>query len=251
MSRYRSILTYCFIAITTTVVSLPCSAEQPDLDPDALAILKATVASITGAKTFSFKVRVTRDRQATNNQLITYFNEDTVTVSRPDKLRIDVDGEHHDVQFFFDGKQATLFQPEQKLYASQSAPSTIDALIGTLETRGISFPINDLLRSTPYDTFVEGLQSAYVIGRVNISDKTFIHLAFTESSADWQMWVEPGDKPLPRAIVIVYKTESGMPRVAMDFAQWDLDAHPQPEMFSFVKPEGAHEIQMLPTKAGK
>jgi hypothetical protein len=32
-----------------------CMAAQPDLDPEALSILKATAASITGANSFSFE----------------------------------------------------------------------------------------------------------------------------------------------------------------------------------------------------
>lgn len=41
-----------------------------------------------------------------------------------------------------------------------------------------------------------------MVGRVEVNNKTFIHLVFTEASADWQLWVEPGDKPLPRALII-------------------------------------------------
>jgi hypothetical protein len=227
------------------------AAAEPDLDPDALAILKATAGSITGAKAFSFKVRVGRDRQATNNQLVTYFSQEVVTVSRPDKVRIDRDGEHHDTQFYFDGSKAILFNPERKLYVSHSAPSTIDGMLQALEKQGVSFPMSDLLQSDPYDSLVKGLQSAYVIGRVNINKKTFIHLVFTDASSDWQLWVEPGDKPLPRGMEVIYKSESGSPRVTMDFTDWNLNAQPEPSTFEFVKPADAHEIQFLPLKAGK
>jgi hypothetical protein len=114
MFRCSHGLYYLSFGLAAALATTVCSAAQPDLDPEALTILKATAGSITGANTFSFRALVRRDRQATNNQLITYFNEDAVTVSRPNKVRIDVDGEHHDVQFFFDGKTATLFQPELK-----------------------------------------------------------------------------------------------------------------------------------------
>lgn len=228
-----------------------CRAAQPDLDPEALSILKAMSSAITGANSFSFRVRVTHDRQATNNQLVTYFRDEAVTVSRPDKLRIDIDGEHHDIQFFFDGKTATLSDPEAKLYAAHSAPGTIDGMLQVVEKQGISFPINNLLQSKPYDSLADSLQTAYIVGRVNIHNKTFIHLVFTEPSADWQLWVEPGDKPVPRGIVIIYKAEPGMPRTVMDFSDWNLDAHPEPALFDFAKPSDAHEIQFLPLKAGK
>ncbi|HZS56365.1 MAG TPA: DUF2092 domain-containing protein [Bryobacteraceae bacterium] len=246
----------CFLGCISLVVgaiaiSAATPATQPDLDPDALAILKATMGSLADAKTFSFHVRVARDRQATNNQIITYFNQDAVTVSRPNKLRIDIDGEHHDVQFYFDGTKATLFTPETKLYVSHAAPATIDEMLKTMDERGVSFPMNNLLENRPYDTLIKGLQTAYVVGRVNINDKTFIHLVFTEASADWQLWVEPGDKPLPKGLIIVYKTEPGSPRVTMDFSDWNLNAQPDAQTFDFVKPEDAHEIQFFPMKAGK
>lgn len=250
MARYHSSLGYLFIAVAL-IGPAACLAAQPDLDPGALAILKATAASITDANAFSFRVRVNRDRQATNNQLVTYFNYDDVTVSRPDKVRINVDGEHHDVQFFFDGKTATLFDPATKLYASHPAPSTIDGMLAALDKQGVSFPIRDLLEASPYDTLAEGLQTAYIVGRVNINNKRFIHLVFTEASVDWQLWVNPGDKPLPRAIAIIYKTEPGTPRTVMEFSDWNLNAKPKPVLFEFAKPEGAHQIQFLPTKEGK
>jgi hypothetical protein len=239
------------LGIAAVVTPVACLAAQPDLDPEALSILKATSGAITGATAFSFRVRVSTDRQATNNQLVTYFKEEAVTVSRPNKVRIDLDGEHHDVQFFFDGKTATLFDPEVKLYTSHSAPGTIDGMLQALDKQGVSFPINNLLESNPYDSMAQGLQTAYIVGRVEINNKTFIHLVFTEASADWQLWVQPGDKPLPRALIIIYKTQPGMPRTVMDFSDWNLNAQPDATTFEFVKPADAHEIQFFPMKAGK
>jgi hypothetical protein len=221
-------------------------ATQPDLDPAALDLLKSTLASITGSKTFSFKARIARDRLATNNQIVTYYNVDAITVSRPDKVRIDIDGEHTDVQFFFDAGKATIFDPEMKLYVSHSAPSTIDGMLQALEKLGVSFPMSDLLQSNPYESLSSGLQTAYVLGRVDIANKTFIHLLFTEAAADWQMWVEQGEKPLPRGITIIYKSHTGSPRITMDFTDWNLDVQPQANLFEFVKPDDAHEIQFLP-----
>jgi hypothetical protein len=240
-----------FVVLISAATAGPVAAAQPDLDPEALALLKSTSESITGSKAFSFQARIARDRLGTNNQILTYYNIDTVTVSRPDKVRIDIDGEHHDVQFFFANGKATIFDPETKFYKSDTAPSTIDAMLKTLETRGVSFPMSDLLQSDPYPSFVSGLQTAYVVGRVNIGKKTFVHLIFTEASADWQLWVEQGDKPLPKGISIIYKSQPGSPRITMDFTDWNLNADAPADTFEFVKPEGAHEIQSLPTKGAK
>jgi hypothetical protein len=239
------------LAFSLALAQPTFAATQTDLDPGALEILKAATGSVSGASAFSVRVRVARDRLATNNQILTYFNDQKVTVMRPDKMRVDIDGEHHDVQFYFDGKQATLFDPENKLYATQSATvKGIGGMLSSLEKRGVSLPMANLLREDAYEAAADGLLTAYIVGRVKMYGKTFIHLAFTEAGADWQMWIEPGDKPLPRRVEIVYKVD-GSPRIAMDFLDWNLNATPTSDLFEFSKPEGAQEIQFLQEKGGK
>ena len=99
MSRHLA-FSSVLVAIVSTLQPPPtCLAVQPYLDPDALSILRATLGSIADAKAFSFQVVVSHDRLATNNQIVTYFNKQAVTALRPDKLRVDIDGAHHDVQF--------------------------------------------------------------------------------------------------------------------------------------------------------
>jgi hypothetical protein len=63
-------------------------------------------------------------------------------VSRPNKLRIDVDGEHNDVRFVYDGKTATLFNPEHKLYVGRPASSTIDGMLDAIEKQGFLYTVD-------------------------------------------------------------------------------------------------------------
>lgn len=251
LTRYGS-LRSVLLGMGAALVLAAATPSAPDLDPDALAILKQTSQSITGAPNLAFHVRVARDRLATNDQIVTYFNLDEVTVSRPNKLRINMGNEHHTIQFFFDGSKTTLFEPEKKLYLTRPVSGTIDDMLKSLDTHGVSFPMSNLLESDPYDSLAKGLQTAYIVGRVNIDNKTFIHLVFTSgASADWQAWIEPGDKPVPRAVIIIYKSVPGSPRITMDFTDWNLNAQPAAAMFNFVKPAEAHEIQFLPANAVK
>ena len=115
----------------------------------------------------------------------------------------------------------------------------------------MDFPLRYLIQSDSYGLLSKGLLTAYAVGRVDIFDKTFVHLAFTEATADWQLWVEPGDKPLPRRLEIVYKTEDGKPRISIDLTDWNLNASTDPSIFSFNKPEGAHRIDLLPAEGEK
>ena len=230
----------CLLAIPA--LALPADQPKTDVDPLALEVLKAATDSIRAANTFSFRARISKERLATNYQKITYFQDLRVVVSKPNKMRADIDGQHHDVQFLFDGSEGTLFEPEKKLYATFPAPKNLDLLVDALDKRGTHLPIANFLESDPYKSLSDGLKAGYVIGRVNISGKTFNHLAFTEDGADWQLWVEPADKPVPRRLEVIYKKQQGAPRVTVDFMDWNLAADPAGVQFTFTKPDGANKI---------
>jgi hypothetical protein len=220
-------------------------AEPPaktDLDPEALRLLKTTTDLIAAAKNFSFRSVVSRDRLASNGQIVTYFTVQKVTVSRPDKIRVDIDGEHHDLQFFFDGTAATLYAPENKLYGQKNVASKdLDQMIAALDKDGLSFPTEDFLKASPYESLTKSLKTAYVIGRVNLAGKSAVHLVCTEPGADWQLWLSLDDKPLPQRLEVIYHRE-GSPRISVDFHDWNLEAAADPSLFTFEKPADAHQI---------
>jgi hypothetical protein len=98
------------------------SDQQKDIDPLALKVLKAVTDPIRDAKTFSFRTRGIREYLGSNGQIINYFNTSDVTVSRPDKLRVDFKGRGHDVQLYNDAGKTVLYAPGPKLYAEISSP---------------------------------------------------------------------------------------------------------------------------------
>ncbi len=131
--------------------------------------------------------------------MITFFHESRVTVSKPDKLRVDFEAEFQKIRLYYDKGQAVLFTPEKNLYADLALPETIDQSVDALEKREIFLPLSPLLRSDPYKMMVNTLESAAVIGRVEIGDKTYHHLVFTGPDADWQLWVDVGPPATPAA----------------------------------------------------
>ena len=98
------------------------------------------------------------------NEIVTFFSDNTVTVSRPDKVRMDISGEGQDLQFFFDGTQVTIFEPGSNLYASEPAPPTIDGTVASLRKHGMTFPVSELLQTNAYASLVDALQKASIVG---------------------------------------------------------------------------------------
>lgn len=100
-------------------------------------------------------------------------------------------------------------------------------------------PLRPFLSSDPYAILPDGLEGAYVVGFENVGNERFMHLAFTEPDADWQLWLSGPNEVLPRRMAITYKNVPGQPRVDIEFSNWRLNAAIPSDAFAFVKPAGA------------
>src|SRR3546814_4078973 len=74
------------------------------------------------------------------------------------------------------------------------------------------------------------------------------HVAVQAENVDFQVWVDAGEKPLLRRVVITYKTAEGEPQYRADFSDWNFDPDVSPALFSFAPPrseEHTSELQSL------
>jgi hypothetical protein len=219
--------------------------DQKDIDPLALKVLKAVTDPIRDAKAFSFRTRAIREYLGSNGQMITYFTTSDVTVSRPDKLRVDFKGRGHDVQLYHDGKQTVLYAPVPKLYAVIPSAKTLDDVLQDLEKRNVDLPGRNLLASDPYQTLVPDIKTGYVVGQVQMFDKTVHQLAFTEKDAEYQLWVTGAPNPRVQALQVINMAVAREPRVIIEYSDWNLNPQIQADTFSFKKPADAKQIDFL------
>jgi len=112
---------------------------------------------------------------------------------------------------------------QQNVYSQVSMPNTIDGMLETLSmVYGIAPPLDDLLYSSPYDGLVGQVETGQYLGRHNVLEADCDHLAFMQASADWEIWIETGSQPLPRKLVIRYKTLPGVPTFTATVTSWNL-----------------------------
>ena len=75
------------------------------------------------------------------------------------------------------------------------------------------------------------------------------HLAFRGEDTDWQIWIQLGDRPLPRKYVITSKAEAAAPQYTVVIKDWKTDAQLSANAFAFTPPPGAQklDIKALPS----
>ncbi len=76
------------------------------------------------------------------------------------------------------------------------------------------------------------------------------HLAFGQEHIDWQLWIEDGDRPLPRKLVVIYKNDPGVPRYTVRLTRSTLEDELPDEGFEAVIPEESTPIEFLDQAGG-
>jgi hypothetical protein len=85
----------------------------------------------------------------------------SVIVSRPNKLHAERNGELLDQVFYYDGKTLTLYNPSDKVSATEPAPGTIEKMLDfARESLGLSIPTADLIYRNAYPLLMQDVTSA-------------------------------------------------------------------------------------------
>ena len=225
--------------------ALPNTQTNSNLDKVAIQALKTMSEQLRGATSFTFNARIMREEPGTNGQMLDFFRHISAEVQRPNKMRFEVKSDTSDVNLWYDGKNVTLMPEKGKMYTVLPAPANIDATLTMLKSKlGSHTPLRSFLCADPYAALMEGVQSAHEVGVVNVGNEQFLHLAFREPDADWQLWLSGPNQVLPRRMSIVYTKLEGQPRMNIEFTDWHLDAQIPDSAFVFSKPVGASEVPL-------
>ena len=248
-SWYLALLVVPLTVMTVPVLSAENqSPAQSPSELQAMSILKNMSEYLAHAGRFSVTIRDGYDVVQESGQKIEFGELRTITVSRPDRLRIEVersDGQKDLVTF--DGKDMTIYTANHNIYATTPRQGTLDQAIQyAVDNLKIRMPLSLMLLSTlPSELEKLGVSAVYV-EKTTITDVPCDHLAVrTAGGVDFQVWVAQGSEPLPRRIVITYKDEKGQPQFWADLSNWNLAPDVSDALFAFTPPDGAERIQFL------
>ena len=110
-------------------------------------------------------------------------------------------------------------------------------------------PAGDLITIDAYDRLTADATSGFVVGKSVVDGVRCDHLAFRSGAVDWQIWIEDGDKPLPRKYVITSLDIPQAPQFAQVMSNWSTDTAFKAEHFEFTPPSGSRAIRFLPVGA--
>ena len=168
-----------------------------------------------------------------------------VAMRRPDRLIGDTSGDAVNRSFWYDGKVFAVLDKEQHRWAGGTVPPTVDAALDWIfEQTGTVVPLADFLYADSYERLMGGVQRGEYLGIHEAAGVPCHHLAFEQATIDWQLWIDAGKDPLPRKLVITYKTEDEVPQYSVTIRKWNLTARLPDELFVFTPPEGSSRVDV-------
>jgi hypothetical protein len=212
---------------------------------DAERILKAMSDYLTSQKAMMVSFDADIEVITPDLQKIQFASSGKLLLRRPDKLRFSRTGGYADIDVTFDGNTLTVYGKNLQSYAQFESPGTVDEIIGQLrDDHNVGAPGADFLLSYVYDELIEEELEAKYIGRGVIDGVECEHLAFRKADTDWQIWIELGDRPIPRKYVITSKTVAGVSQYTLRIKEWASNVGILAESFEFQAPEGAMKLPL-------
>jgi len=219
--------------------------SSPVIEPKAMDALSKMGGFLRTLKAYEVSFKVSKDEVLDSGQKVMVDGISELTVQTPDRFHFStkIDEAHRDLQFFYDGKTFTIYGNTNKFYASVTAPTTIHELLDVAEERyDIDLPFRDLFVWGTNSADVAAIQSAIYIGPTKIDDVPCDHYAFRNVDVDWQIWIEQGETPLPKKLVITTMDEEEHPQYVSNM-NWNLSPKIKSKSFTFVPPKDAHKIE--------
>jgi len=225
------------------------AAKAPTPSPDPKQILQQMCDFLKQQQQFSFKAEVTDDRVYRGGRKLQYSLDMEAFVRRPDKLRLNGDGDLEDKQLIFDGKTLTLYDKDKNFYGAIEVAGDYDAALDKASKEyGLHVGLAELGGNRLAEHANQGLTNALYVGLSKVRGVPCHHLAFDKENVHYQLWIDTGEKPLLRKVVVTQKKLPFAPQWTAYLADWNFSPQLADNLFTFTPPAGAQKIDFLPVK---
>lgn len=219
------------------------------IDPEAENVVQALNKAVKGRTHVQVFVEDTIDEVLETGEKIQYSHLRTMWVSRPNKMRVDTAGDIDNRSVIKNDKTFTLLDKNHNVYGQIDAPGSIDeTLTMVMDKYAVTTPLADLMSENIYKEFTKNVKTGSYVGLHQVGEIKCHHLAFTQENIDWQVWVDAGDVPRIRKLIINYKTQPGQPQYTVRLlSARDFSEEPK-DVFNFTPPKDSEKIEFVPAE---
>jgi hypothetical protein len=215
--------------------------------PDARALLLKMADALGKAQRLSVTVQTSYDTVQPSGQKIEWNEVRTLTVRRPDRLRLETEKSNGArTLVVFDGTTITTFDEASRAFAQAAQPGGVDeTLVYFVRDLGMRLPLAALFVSGAARQFDRRVRTVEYVEKTGILGAPAHHLVGRTDTVNFQVWVRDGDQPLPQRIVLTYPAAPGQPEFRAQFTSWNLAADAADSLFTFTPPANTSRIPFV------
>jgi len=224
--------------------TVPQAAVPEPTEAEAKDLLLRMANYLAQAQRFTVAMTDNYDTLQASGQKLEFSEKRNLTVSRPNGLRVELEESHGEKHLFlYDGKDMTVFNPSQNVYAQTAKAGGIDeAVVYLLKDLHMRLPLAALLLSRFPAEIESRTQALDYVEKTAIHGVPCHHLAGRTETVDYQVWIQEGTQPLPLRIVLTYKNAEGQPQFRAQFFDWNLSPIVSDSKFVFTPPAESRKI---------
>ncbi len=221
-------------------------------EPDPLKILQQMCNFLKSQQQFTYKAEVADDQVFHGGKKLQYGIDMETFVRRPDRVRVNAEGDLVDKQFYFDGKTITLYDKDENVYGTLEVPPDIESALDKANKEfGVRVALTDLASPQLCEHIGKKVKHSLYVGLHKVRGIPCHHLSFDGDEVQLQVWIDAGDQPLPRKAVLTHKNLSGSPQWTAYLSDWNFTPQLNDNLFVFTPPQGAEKIKFVPVQAGQ
>ncbi len=225
------------------------TTDAPDLDKDVLNILTRMTEFISGASAFVIVADMENEVLQRDGQILEFGSRITASLQRPSQANVHFDKRNGDnVTIILDGDTISLYSiiGDAHVYDTTPQPGDIDAsFVFLAESSGSPDQLNHFFSIDLTESMKSMVKSGYYVGEATIAGILCHNLALRNEDEDVQLWIEKGDMPVPRRIVVTYKNLEGQPQFRAQFEEWNFSPNFSETIFSYSPPAHADRIDFF------
>jgi hypothetical protein len=221
----------------------------PKIDPRADKLLTDTCRVLGSADAFSFHAEILLDQVLPHAVKVQYAAAMDFDLQRPGELSVDYHSDLGGKQLWYQNSTLTIFDEPHEMYASMKVPASLDAMLDSVaRSEHLTLPLSNLAYSDPCERIRKQIIYGSYIGVGDVNGVECDHLAFSSATTDLQLWLNRSGKPVPRKIVINYRTRPGSPEYIAVLSDWKFPPQISDTRFVPHLPKDAKRIEFMKVK---
>jgi hypothetical protein len=224
--------------LTCGLLANVASAQEPD--PNEL--LKRMGEAIASLDSYHIKGDAYVDARLEAGLIIEHAMEATLSVRKPDSVRITNKTSEEVKELFFGSGVLSVYTQSRNFYGQTEIPEGVGAALDYAANEiGIDAPMLDFVTGEVAERLTADATDVQHLGTSLIRGHIYEHVVIRTPEIDIQLWIAAEGLPLPGKMALSAKWDGGSPRTVV-FMDWDTDPNIPSGALKFVPPEGAIKI---------